>query len=450
MSANTSSAMTAAVRMTSMLIPTITTPALFTGPADPGPAVAVKMIGVDSGVEVMVSQCDATAVGTLRLRRRNGYVIADGHGKLTKFIMGDQPNNVPDNYLRTFVNRNKLDCTRGNIVWADPSFQAWNGPNKPDSASPFKGVSRDRSNPQRWRARSAGGKHLGAFDEEHSAGRAAVKAFIRQFGALVIHSDLLVGDGPGKFSQAEMQDIINEVNADIERERMAPKVPKLPRGITKVGDRYKASHTKAVIGIYDTVEDAVRAKEARIEEIRSTEWAEHLKKPITYDSNGDAVIKLNGKIAAGRSAKVDECLWHKLTSKVTWSVTGEYAIGRWEGKDQRMHVVVYTLHYPEYVNSRENQIDHIDATQKLDNRICNLREADIETQARNRVKREGLTSQYMNVWFNKRTGLYVGEVKVDGKKHYYNDKSEHEAARWVNAKNLEIFGDKAVMMEIKE
>jgi len=64
----------------------------------------------------------------------------------------------------------------------------------------------------------------------------------------------------------------------------------------------------------------------------------------------------------------------------------------------------------------EKEIDHINENPS-DNRWSNLREATPSENHRNRGKQRNNTTGYKGVTFDKRRGLYIADVKLNGKRH---------------------------------
>lgn len=111
-------------------------------------------------------------------------------------------------------------------------------------------------------------------------------------------------------------------------------------------------------------------------------WEQHLRLPILRDDDeGCALVKLSGTAGKGKYAKVPEEFWHVLTYRHKWRLSDPdgYAKGTWDKKDASLHAVVYKLSHPDYEVSDET-IDHVDASKKLDNTLCNLRLATLSLQ----------------------------------------------------------------------
>ena len=406
--------------------------------------VPIKLRGAKGGI-TYVSACDVHRIKGRGIRQRGDYASIDSIGKLHVFIMGDRPAGVPSSYVIDHINWNKLDNTRDNLRWVAPRFNNWNMPVSPTAASPFKGVS-GGGKIAPWKARGCGGHHLGYFQIEREAGMMAAKSFIQEFGELAATSAILLGDGPSNFSAQE----IEEIKRDIEVNPIVPKIKKLPKGVSQNGNNFSAEYRNTYIGTYKSVDEAEEAYNRKVQDTYDLEWAEHQKLEVYKDSDGHAAIQLSGPNGKGKSTKVDEVIWHMLTFRVSWNLSGDYAAGCWKGKQTRLHTVVYTNYNPEYESGRESQVDHWEPESKLDNRIDNLRFATNSQQMWNQQKRANCTSQYIGIYFDEKRGDYCGEVRSGADRYRFYSKNENEVARWVNAKRLELFGNRAKLIDIIE
>ena len=93
------------------------------------------------------------------------------------------------------------------------------------------------------------------------------------------------------------------------------------------------------------------------------------------------------------------------------------------------------------------EIDHINHN-KLDNRICNLREC---TRSQNQANRLPYKNhKYKGICFEKRLGKYQAQIKHNYKLYYLGLFDTPEAAaRAYNAKALELFGEFAYLNEVE-
>lgn len=359
-----------------------------------------------------VSPEDAERVSKCNLYMFDGYVFIAGKDKnnkdfkmtLHKYMIGDRPPDVPEEWIIDHKNHDNMDNTRENLRWASLSFNAWN--KIIDQPNEFRGIYQNTSG--NWGAMFAQ-KSCGTYKTKREAGLAYAKACIKEYGELAATSDILLGDLPGKFTAEEIQILKDEIAHEIAN----PKVikPRSKEGsICRFRDKFSVKYKKKYVGVYETMEEATIALNNCIEKSKKEEMDAHMAKPITYNDKGQAVIALTGKKGIGLFTVVDTKLWHVL-AKGSWQYDGKYARGYWEGSVQQLHIIIYKIENPEYNGNFDWSIDHRDPSKKLDNRIDNLRVADRSQQGRNREKKKGLTSNHMGI-FKTRHG-WGGAVTVN-------------------------------------
>jgi hypothetical protein len=391
-------------------------------------SVDIALVGKALGKYTIVSSCDEKAVLEHTWRSRNNYANNDKIGKLHTLIMGPRPANVPEDWVIDHVNRNKLDNRRCNLRWVTPSFNAWNRDIFADVT--YIGV---RFHLGKWVARFQQ-KHCGCFDTEREAGRAVARAAIEAYGEWAETCDLITRNFTAEEIHAIKQDTIP---SKPERE--------LPPGVSRNGSKFVVCRDAKYQGTYDTVEAADAASKQYVKDKQDRKWKEHLKKEVTYDHEGHAVIALTGKNGEGKFAKVPPRFWHILTFKHPWNLWKcGYPGGRWEGTSHYLHYAVWKLLHPNYVPRKGFSIDHWVPGNPLDNREENLRILSVNGQQRNREKKsEGL---YVGVHFVKSVGKWKGSVRVDGKtKQTRYTSCQHEAARLLNALRVKHFGKDAIL-----
>ena len=397
----------------------------------------IQLSGKHGGV-AKVSAVDFDRVSKYRWRLYSGYANSDNVGTMHKFVLGERPENIPQDWVIDHKNRDKLNNSQSNLRFVPQSFNNWNVPII--GTSRYKSVSWEKSS-GKWRARFIR-KHLGFFDDERKAGWASAKEAIREWGSLAAESDLLVA--PDLFSKEDVKKMQEEISNETE---VVVKVRELPVGVYLHKKKYQARHCHKSLGTYKTILEAQQAYETHVKSVQESAWNDHCKLDITRDDDGDAVITLSGKKGTGKFAKVSDEFWHKLTFQKSWSYSGKYASGKWIDRVESLHTVIYKMLNPEYVYSGDNSIDHINRN-KLDNRSENLREATNSEQGKN--KGNGGTSKYTGIFFSMSQQKWIGQMRVEGKRYGVCGKTENEAAKKLNEKQRKLLGDKATLITIVE
>jgi hypothetical protein len=103
-----------------------------------------------------------------------------------------------------------------------------------------------------------------------------------------------------------------------------------------------------------------------------------------------------------------------------------YFVTRVYGTAMLIHRVAWLLHYGEFP---KNQLDHINGN-RLDNRICNLRDATSRENLQNmKVHRDG--KKLVGTVFHKKTKRWFAVIWLDGKSHalggHNTEQEAHEA-----------------------
>lgn len=372
----------------------------------------------------------------------DGYAYGSKFVKMHKFIIGERPDNVPENWVIDHKDRDKLNNSRSNLRWVSQSFNTWNV--SIEGTSTYKGVCWAK-NKNKWCAIFLR-KHLGLFDDERSAGWTAAKAAIKEWGLLAAESDLLVGHD--LFTTEDIKIMQDEISKEIV---VVKPIREFPKGVSLHKGRYRASYGNKHLGYFDSILEAENMYNTHVQKLHDDAWKTHTLLEITRDDDGHAVIALSGDNGKGLYAKVSDELWHRLTFQKSWCYYGEYAGGKWNGKAEHLHTVIYKMLNPDYVYTGNNSIDHINCN-KLDNRGENLRAATNAEQERNKPKiiTPNSTSQYKGVNFDKINKMWIGRFRYEGKEYKVSAKTENEAARKINDKQKEILGDKARIITIIE
>lgn len=144
-----------------------------------------------------------------------------------------------------------------------------------------------------------------------------------------------------------------------------------------------------------------------------------------------------------KSLKLDEDDWINIYIKRKWNfytTNSKTKHGYFMATDRPG----YTLHRAILGNKSGFQIDHVNRDTS-DNRRCNLRFITTQQQRMNQNKTKSKTSsKYKGVTLEKRRGLWVAQIKIDGKRiflGYHN--TQEEAALAYNKKALECFSEHA-------
>jgi hypothetical protein len=96
------------------------------------------------------------------------------------------------------------------------------------------------------------------------------------------------------------------------------------------------------------------------------------------------------------------------------------------------------------------QTDHKDRN-KLNNQKENLRESTFVQNSTNKTKRNGTSSKYKGIYWNKETQKWRGETTIDNiKQHLGYFDNEKDAALEYNIYAIKYFGEFAVLNNIEE
>jgi HNH endonuclease len=378
-----------------------------------------------------VSKCDEALVKEHKWRIWNGYAN-EKSTTMHSLVMGERPDDVPEDWVIDHADRNKLNNTRSNLRWVPESFNAWNHERK--RSTTHRGVSKHRNG--KWKVMFMKNGY-GLYDTVREAGRAYAKASIMEFGEWAATSDILLGDGPGKFTAEEINDIKDEIaRGDVFKKR--EKTTDLPLGIQFNKGAYTAWYKCKYIGRYPTVEAAKEAYDKHVKKYHEDMWNAHASKPITRDDKGVAVIHLSGKKGEGLVSRVPEHLWHKLTYKTCWNYINPHAGGSWEGKVRHLHAVVWEMLHPDHVKQKGISIDHINPYEPLNNTADNLRLADASVQGSNKRKKKGCTSKHVGIYFSEKYNRWIVTIRHNSKVINRRTKTEEEALELLTAKKLEL------------
>lgn len=148
------------------------------------------------GLVVLVDLCDFIAIGSPTLA-----VYADSRGgcqhvricgqKKSKYLHRELFGDIPAGYVVDHINGNVLDNRRCNLRLATKQQNAQNNIGGTKGKSKYPGVSW-YSKYGKWRAAisvSGAKKHVGYYENELSAAKAAKKASIKQYGEFSVYNN---------------------------------------------------------------------------------------------------------------------------------------------------------------------------------------------------------------------------------------------------------------------
>lgn len=105
---------------------------------------------------------------------------------------------------------------------------------------------------------------------------------------------------------------------------------------------------------------------------------------------------------------------------------GGYFGVKFKARDYMVHRIIYELEIGEL--GPQDGVDHINGN-RMDNRVENLRKANVSQNTRNQAKQPGKTSKYKGVTFCKKSSKWKTTVKAEGKSiHLGMYKDEASAA----------------------
>jgi len=164
--------------------------------------------------------------------------------------------------------------------------------------------------------------------------------------------------------------------------------------------------------------------------IKETEL-QRLSVEIKRNIDGIAIIEIfdTGNKKLG-DCLVDDNMYYDLT-KYKWSNGNGYAKNSKLGRMHR-HILKYT---------GDKKIDHRN-NNKLDNRLSNLRICEDSLNSHNRQKSDNLSSSYIGVNYNKKSGKYKSSINKDNITYYLGlFDSQEIAAKFRDFKAIELYGE---------
>lgn len=223
-------------------------------------------------------------------------------------------------------------------------------------------------------------------------------------------------------------------------EPLEKKGENLPKGIYFEKERYtvkvNVNKKEKRFGTYDTLEEAIKVRTAKLKELEEIENQILLQKPILRNENSQVIIELfNKKKEKICETIVDEDIYYDLI-KYNWYLNNHgYVIGR--SQDKKLVLLHrYIMKY-----QGDDFIDHIN-NNPLDNRKCNLRVITAKQNSQNKVSHKNSTSKYIGVSQKKNNKKWVATITINGKlKHLGTFSDEIEAAKARDLSTKEHYGE---------
>ena len=266
------------------------------------------------------------------------------------------------------INGNKFDARRENLRVLNYSQNSQNRSIEALPASGFRGVYKCVCGP-RWAARF-GVTRIGYFETSEESAKAYDKYIIK-----FVHRD---GQTNFEYSETDKNEIIHSDFSTQAPKKFAPEM----KGIYWKEDCQAYEVRVNCKNVGRMFKDLGEAQKARDEGYKSyTEQKERklLEVQIQINEIGQAIIPLTGKRGVGKFCIVDDDLWHEI-ARSSWNLANNgYPQARINNKLWNLHE--YLMKDIER-DKKAMVIDHIN-TNKLDNRLSNLRVASRSENAQN-------------------------------------------------------------------
>lgn len=267
-----------------------------------------------------------------------------------------------DGMVIDHINGNGLDNQRSNLRFATHAQNAQNRRMITEGhTSQYRGVRIGHKGT--WKA-TIGGEHIGVYQTEIDAAKAYDKRAIELYGPLAFTNGLI------------SPDLVDTIVIKPKRtERDLPKnikkqYSKYYVGIQWNGTRYESCHS--------TLEEAQEALDDYKTKLSKLQHDYRYSKEITRNCDGIAILK--GKIISTNEIVdilVDDDIWYEFWDMSVFVNTSGYAAIPKDNKHPMLHRYVMNC------TSNDGKIvDHINRN-RLDNRRCNLRFADVHANAHN-------------------------------------------------------------------
>ncbi len=207
----------------------------------------------------------------------------------------------------------------------------------------------------------------------------------------------------------------------------------LEHGIQKFGNKYCYVFKCKPYGGFDTPEEALVARNKKIEEYNIEVENKILSAPIKRNKDGIAIIELfnDEKVKTGETL-VDDDIYYNLMHYRWYLDTGGYVCGTVNKKTVRLSRFVMNYTGKEY-------IDHIDGT-PLNNQKGNLRIANPRENMQNKSSAKNSISKYVGVSYSKHHKKWSASLKTKETKsrHIGFFSTEIEAAEARDKRAIEL------------
>jgi len=322
-------------------------------------------------MEVIVSPEDRDSLEGKTIYTSSDYPYLRDNGtriSLHKFIGNIIGLITGKNQVIDHKNGNKFDCRRENLRVLTYSQNAQNRLFMSTSSSGFRGVYKCVCGP-RWQV-YCGTNFIGYYDEAEEGAIAYDKYIIKYVNR----------DNPTNFeySDTDKDEIVQSDFSPKETRKRDP----VMLGIywKEKNKKYEVRVFGNNVGMFRELDEAQKVRDKLYKDYNEKKEKERLSVEILVNNKGQAIIPLTGEDGTGKFAIVDREYWHDLM-KSSWY------LGNHGYPSSRRGKKLWTLH--EYLtrewerNPRITLIDHFPNTDKLDNRMRNLRLATRSENSKN-------------------------------------------------------------------
>lgn len=334
-----------------------------------------------------------------------GGYIKNSKGLLHRLIINASQNDIVDH-----INNNKLDNQKKNLRIVSYSQNSQNRTKQNNCSSKFIGVSFDKQS-KKWRCSI----RINNFQKKYTFENEIHAAYWYDYLALKHY---------GEYAKINSIDKPNEFIEPVE------KINRFPVGISmSQSGKYIVKLNNKHIGLFESLDEAVKLYNEEKQKDLNTKLMKKINKPICRNKENIAIIKIGKNEILINDDKYNELV------KYTWHIgSGGYAQTRINNKIIKMHRFLLNAQNGEIVDHINNCI--------FDNRIENLRISNKLNNSHNKIKQEGMTSEYRGVSFYKKTNKFKAQISHDKIKYYLGYfNTPKEAAIAYNNKAVELYGN---------